>query len=49
VEQVCHAIQTLDKNTQQNATLVEHTSAAAEGLRQQADALHNELANFKVG
>lgn len=48
VGQVTRAIQSLDENTQQNATLVEETSAAASGLTQQAAALQQEIANFKV-
>jgi methyl-accepting chemotaxis protein len=48
VEQVGHSIQELDKNTQQNAALVEQTTAAAGTLRQQADALQDEIANFRV-
>ncbi|MBY0453305.1 MAG: hypothetical protein K2Q11_00270 [Burkholderiaceae bacterium] len=48
VEQVGQAINELDKNTQQNASLVEETAAAAAALRDQADTLCNEIANFKV-
>jgi len=48
VEQVGYAIQVLDKNTQQNAALVEQTTAASGALREQAETLKNELANFQV-
>ena len=48
VGQVTRAIQALDENTQQNATLVEETSAAAGALTQQAATLQQEIANFKV-
>ena len=49
VEQVGHAINDLDKNTQQNAALVEETTASAGSLRHQADTLQAEIANFRVG
>jgi methyl-accepting chemotaxis protein len=48
VKQAGLAIQELDRATQQNAALVEQTTAAAGTLRQQADALQEEIANFKV-
>ncbi len=48
VKQVGLAIQELDRNTQQNAALVEQTSAAAGALREQAESLQNEIANFRV-
>lgn len=48
LEQAGQAIHELDRNTQQNAALVEQTTAAAGTLRQQADALQAELANFQV-
>ena len=48
VVQVGEAIHALDQNTQQNAALVEETMAAAGALRQQADALQDEIANFRV-
>jgi methyl-accepting chemotaxis protein len=49
VGQVGYSIQELDKNTQQNAALVEQTNAAAGALTSQADALQDEIANFRVG
>ncbi|MEQ1658146.1 MAG: methyl-accepting chemotaxis protein [Hylemonella sp.] len=48
VDQVGKAIQELDRNTQQNAALVEQTTAAAGALHQQADTLLGEIANFKA-
>jgi methyl-accepting chemotaxis protein len=48
VGQVGQSIQELDRSTQQNAALVEETTAAATALRQQADALQAEIANFRV-
>ncbi len=48
VEEVGRAIQELDKNTQQNAALVEQTNAAAGALTSQADELQGEIANFRV-
>ena len=48
VVQVGEAIHALDQNTQQNAALVEETMAAAGALRQQADALQDEIGNFRV-
>ena len=48
VEQVCQSIQELDRSTQQNAALVEETTSAAAALRQQAEMLQAEIANFRV-
>jgi len=48
VEQVGQSIQELDRNTQQNAALVEETTSAAAALRQQAEMLQQEIANFRV-
>lgn len=48
VEQVGQSIQDLDRTTQQNAALVEETNAAASALREQAELLQHEIANFKV-
>ncbi len=48
VGQVGVSIQELDQNTQQNAALVEQTNAAAGALTSQADALQDEIANFRV-
>ncbi len=48
VSQVAGAIHELDDSTQQNAALVEETSAACASLKQQADGLQGEIANFRV-
>ena len=48
VAQVVDAIGQLDANTQQNATLVEETSASAESLSDQATNLTQEIARFRV-
>ncbi|MGB4062066.1 MAG: methyl-accepting chemotaxis protein [Burkholderiaceae bacterium] len=48
VEQVSQSIQDLDRSTQQNAALVEETTSAAAALRQQAEILQSEIANFRV-
>jgi methyl-accepting chemotaxis protein len=48
VSEVGRSIQELDKTTQQNAALVEETTAAASSLRQEANTLQDEIANFKV-
>jgi methyl-accepting chemotaxis protein len=49
VSQVSAAIISLDDDTQHNAALVEQTSAACAALKEQADGLQDEIANFKVG
>ena len=48
VKQASRAIQELDEHTQQNAALVEQTTAASGALSQQAETLQHEIANFKV-
>ncbi len=48
VAQVGSAIQQLDHATQQNAALVEESSAAAESLREQAIALAKEVGRFRL-
>ena len=48
VDDIVDAISQLDAHTQQNAALVEETSASAESLSNQADQLTNEIARFKV-
>jgi methyl-accepting chemotaxis protein len=48
VSQVGQSIQALDRTTQQNAALVEETNAAASALREQAEILQREIANFRV-
>jgi methyl-accepting chemotaxis protein len=46
VEQVGHAVQELDRMTQQNSALVEHSASAAATLHEQAAALSQEVARF---
>jgi methyl-accepting chemotaxis protein len=48
VAEVGRAIQELDQTTQQNAALVEETTAAAGSLRHEANTLQAEIANFRV-
>ena len=48
VSEVGRAIQELDQTTQQNAALVEETTAAAGSLRHEANTLQAEIANFRV-
>ena len=49
VHQVHQAIYDIDSVTQQNAALVEETSAASESLRDQAHELEREMSYFKTG
>jgi methyl-accepting chemotaxis protein len=49
VGQVEQALSRMDRGTQQNAALVEECAAAAESLRQQANALVAAVAVFSVG
>ena len=48
VRQVSESIQDLDRNTQQNAAVVEQTTSAAAALKQHAEVLQAEIANFQV-
>ncbi len=49
IEQVNRAVTQMDEVTQQNAALVEEASAAAQSMAQQAQALREAVAVFKVG
>ncbi len=49
IGQVHKAIANIDKVTQENAALVEETTAAAERLNQEADHLRENMAFFKTG
>jgi len=49
VHEVGAAVHSLDDATQQNAALVEQTSAAATALAEQADRLNHEVGFFKLG
>jgi methyl-accepting chemotaxis protein len=48
IGQIGEAVQDLDRVTQQNAALVEQTAAASTAMRDQAYALAEEVARFKV-
>ncbi|MFK4708154.1 methyl-accepting chemotaxis protein [Roseateles asaccharophilus] len=48
VVEVGQAVQALDQTTQQNATLVDQTSASASGLAEQAQRLNAEISFFKL-
>ncbi len=48
VAQVANSINELDDHTQQNAALVEQTSAACAALTQQAESMQKDIANFIV-
>lgn len=48
VTEVSSAIRVLDENIQNNAALVEETSASAESLSDQANLLMNEVAKFEI-
>ncbi len=49
IEEVNHAVRTLDEMTQHNAALVEQTNAAIEQTEAQASELDQIVARFKVG
>lgn len=49
IKQVHLAISQIDNATQQNAALVEETSASAESLSEQARLLQKEMAFFNTG
>jgi methyl-accepting chemotaxis protein-1 (serine sensor receptor) len=49
IEQVNQAVVQMDQVTQQNAALVEEAAAAAESMQEQAQALAQAVAIFKVG
>jgi methyl-accepting chemotaxis protein len=48
IEQVNKAMMSLDRMTQQNAALVEETTAAAQSMRQEARELERQIARFKI-
>ena len=48
VGQIGQAVQELDHMTQQNAAMVEETAAAAAAMKEQAQALADEVARFKM-
>lgn len=48
VEQVNSAVTSIDQTTQQNAALVEETTAASESLRHESDRLKESVAQFRL-
>ncbi|MBI5257871.1 MAG: cache domain-containing protein [Burkholderiales bacterium] len=48
IGQLGAAVQELDRNTQQNAALVEQTAAASSAMRDQANGLTGEVAHFRL-
>ncbi|KAF1684563.1 hypothetical protein B1992_14950, partial [Pseudoxanthomonas broegbernensis] len=48
IEQVNQTIVQMDETTQQNAALVEEASAAARAMEEQAAALSQEIAVFRI-
>lgn len=48
VEEINLAIRQLDSDTQQNAALVEQTSASAHALRHQAEAMRQSVSSFRI-
>ena len=48
VEEINAAIRQLDQDTQQNAALVEQTSASAHTLRDQAEAMRHSVSSFQL-
>lgn len=49
ISQIASAVQTMDHSTQQNAAMVEQTSAAARNLNGEVSALADEASKFEVG
>jgi methyl-accepting chemotaxis protein len=48
VRQVSESIQSLDQHTQQNAAVVEQTTASASALKHDAEVLQEEISHFRV-
>jgi methyl-accepting chemotaxis protein len=49
IAQISQAVRQLDQMTQQNAALVEQSTAASESLREQASGLSRAVSQFKLG
>ena len=49
LKEINTAVNTIDQGTQQNAAMVEETSAAAHSLAKEAEALFQLLSQFKIG
>ncbi|KQV81017.1 chemotaxis protein [Massilia sp. Root351] len=48
IDQINHAVADMDRNTQQNAAMVEQSAQAANSLREQAERLRAAIAVFKL-
>ena len=49
IKEINHAVEAMDTNTQQNAAMVEQTTASSHGLAHEAQVLHELLAQFRFG
>ncbi|WP_117195077.1 methyl-accepting chemotaxis protein [Rhizobium terrae] len=49
IKEISNAVNSMDQNTQQNAAMVEETTAASHNLAREAETLRNLLARFRFG
>ncbi len=49
IKEISNAVNSMDQNTQQNAAMVEETTAASHSLAKEAETLRNLLARFRFG
>ncbi|MFB9947860.1 methyl-accepting chemotaxis protein [Rhizobium puerariae] len=49
LKEISNAVNSMDQNTQQNAAMVEETTAASHSLAREAETLRNLLARFRFG
>ncbi len=49
IREISNAVNSMDQNTQQNAAMVEETTAASHNLAREAEALRDLLAKFRFG
>lgn len=49
IREISNAVNSMDQNTQQNAAMVEETTAASHSLAREAETLRNLLARFRFG
>ncbi|MCC2612342.1 methyl-accepting chemotaxis protein [Neorhizobium petrolearium] len=49
IREISNAVNSMDQNTQQNAAMVEETTAASHSLAREAETLRNLLAQFRFG
>ncbi len=49
IQEINTAVNTIDQGTQQNAAMVEESTAASHSLASEADALNNLISQFKLG